>query len=70
MNDQSRHLADRFLAAYDRFEEHMRTMDPASISDHALLLPLNFDVKYSQWAAIQDILIRHGLTRSAIDAVR
>lgn len=63
-------LTERYSAAWDRQQEHLRGMDPLSKDDLLLATPLQMETIVSQWVASLDIKTRHDLMKSSIDGIR
>lgn len=70
MSDLNRYLTEHFTSAYDRFDEHMHSMDSMSLEDLKRVTPLQMEMLIAQWAASLEIKTKHDLSRSGIDAIR
>jgi hypothetical protein len=64
------YLTDRYAAAWDRQQEHLRGIDPLSMDDLLLATPLQMEATVSQWIASLDIKTRHEMLKSSIDGIR
>ena len=64
------YLTDRYSAAWDRQQEHLRGMDPLSADDLLMATPLQMETLVTQWVASLDIKTRHDLMKSSIDGIR
>ena len=70
MQERHSHLTENYVAAFDRYQAHMRQREPNSLEDLAQVTPLQVEMLVAHWAACLDVKTRHDLMKSSLDAIR
>ncbi len=70
MNDLDRYLTNQFADTFDKYQEHVQTMDPQSIDDIKRLAPLSLELMITQWAAELGVRSHHELMKGSISGIK
>jgi hypothetical protein len=70
MNDLDRYLTHQFASTFDKYRDHVQSMDTQSIDDIKRLAPLTLELMITQWAAELEVKSHHELMKGSISGIK